>query len=79
VKPKLTPPGTERLKLKYDEPPSNFAFIFNLRHYAVAPEHMNTKALEQARREYVADKRVAMERRRQRMMAEEGVLALGAS
>ena len=32
IKPKLKPLGTERLKLKYDEPPSNFAFEFNLRH-----------------------------------------------
>jgi len=27
----LKAPGTSRLKLKYDEPPSNFAFNFNLR------------------------------------------------
>ena len=29
----MKPPGTKRLKLKYDEPPSNFAFKFNLRRY----------------------------------------------
>ena len=29
MKPKLKPPGTKRLKLQYDEPPSNFAFKFN--------------------------------------------------
>jgi len=28
--------GTKRLKLKYDEPPSNFAFIFGLRRYCQA-------------------------------------------
>ena len=33
-KPKLKPPGTKRLKLKYDELPSNFAFKFNLRRYS---------------------------------------------
>jgi hypothetical protein len=33
VKPKLKAPGTKRLKLKYDEPLSNFAFKFNLRRY----------------------------------------------
>ena len=29
-------PGTKRLELKYDEPPSNFAFKFNLRRYKMA-------------------------------------------
>ena len=29
----LKAPGTKRLKLKYDEPLSNFAFKFNLRRY----------------------------------------------
>ena len=33
IKPTLKPPGTQRLKLKYDEPLSNFAFKFNLRRY----------------------------------------------
>ena len=33
VKPTLKPPGTKRLKLKCDEPLSNFAFNFNLRRY----------------------------------------------
>ena len=32
-KPTLTAPGTKRLKLKCDEPLSNFAFKCNLRHY----------------------------------------------
>ena len=36
IKPTLKPPGTDRLKLKYDEPPSNFAFKFNLRRYSWA-------------------------------------------
>jgi hypothetical protein len=35
IKPTLKPPGTERLKLKYDEAPSKFAFKFNLRRYMV--------------------------------------------
>ena len=34
VKPTLKAPGTKRLKLKYDEPLSNFAFKFNVRRYA---------------------------------------------
>jgi len=34
MEPTLKPPGTERLKLNHDEPPSNFAFKFNLRRYA---------------------------------------------
>ena len=32
----LKAPGAKRLKLKYDEPLSNFAFNFNLRRYTVA-------------------------------------------
>ena len=35
IKPTLKVPGTERLKLKYDEPPSNLAFKINLRWYTV--------------------------------------------
>jgi len=34
ITPKLRAPGYERLKLKYDEPPSILAFNFNSRHYA---------------------------------------------
>jgi len=33
MKPMLKPPGTERLKLKYDELLSSFAFKFHLRRY----------------------------------------------
>ena len=33
MKPKLKPPGTERLKLRYDSLLSNSAFKFNLRRY----------------------------------------------
>ena len=33
IKPTVTAPGTERLKLKFDEPLSNFAFSFNLCRY----------------------------------------------
>ena len=33
IKPKLKPPGIKRLKLKYDELLSRFAFKFNLRRY----------------------------------------------
>jgi len=36
IKLKMNPPGTERLKLKYDDPLSNFAFRFNLRRYNTA-------------------------------------------
>ena len=32
-KPPLKAPETKRLTLKYDEPPSNFDFKFNLRRY----------------------------------------------
>jgi len=37
IKPKLKPPRTKRLRLKYDEVPSNFAFKFNLRRYNTGP------------------------------------------
>ena len=33
MKPMLKAPGTKRLKLYYDEPPSYYAFKFNLRRY----------------------------------------------
>jgi len=33
MEPMLKAPRTKRLKLQYDEPPSNFAFKFNLRRY----------------------------------------------
>jgi hypothetical protein len=36
MRPELTPPGTKRLKAKYDEPLSTFAFNFNLRRYILA-------------------------------------------
>jgi hypothetical protein len=35
LEPVLKAPGTIRLKLKHDAPLSNFAFIFNLRHYTL--------------------------------------------
>ena len=36
IKPRLKAPGKQLLKLKYDEPLSNFAFEFNLRCYTTA-------------------------------------------
>jgi hypothetical protein len=38
IKPTLKVPGTKRLKLDYDQPLSNFAVTFNLRHYTVAAD-----------------------------------------
>jgi hypothetical protein len=35
IKPALEAPGTKRLKPKCDQPPSTFAFNFNLRRYIV--------------------------------------------
>jgi len=35
MKPKLKPPGTKRLKLKYQELLSRFGFKYTLRRYAV--------------------------------------------
>jgi hypothetical protein len=36
MKPKLKPPGTKLLKLRYVEPLSDIAFKFNLRRYNMA-------------------------------------------
>jgi len=36
MKSELKAPGTKRLKLYYDDPPSNFAFKFNLRRFTWA-------------------------------------------
>jgi hypothetical protein len=36
MRPKLKPPGTERLKLKYEELLSKFGFNFNLRRCTVS-------------------------------------------
>jgi hypothetical protein len=36
IKPTLKPPGTKRLKLKYEELPLNFAFKFHSRRYTQA-------------------------------------------
>jgi len=49
----LKAPGMKCLKLQYDEPLSNFAFNFNLRHYVKViqgpgTEHALMKALMQA-------------------------------
>ena len=57
IKPKLKPPGTKRLKLKNDEPLSNFALKFNLRRYSKA----NDDEVEEAH--------VLVERHRQRCVA----------
>jgi hypothetical protein len=38
MKPTLTAPGSKRLRLKYDQLLSNFAFKFNLRRYNVAEQ-----------------------------------------
>jgi hypothetical protein len=37
MRPTLKAPGSKRLKLKYGEPLSNYAFNFNLRRYTSAP------------------------------------------
>jgi len=38
IKPTLKAPGTERLKLKYEEVLSNVGFKINLRRYSMEPE-----------------------------------------
>jgi len=45
IKPTLKAPGTKRLKLKCDEPLSNFAFNFKLRRYTMAPPSNVTDTL----------------------------------
>ena len=41
IKPKFNPPGTKRLKLKYDNSAFNFAFKFNLRRYTKEQMYRN--------------------------------------
>ena len=41
IKPTLKAPGTKRLKLKYDEPLSKFAFKFNLRRYSLVQHEVS--------------------------------------
>jgi len=43
IKPTFKAPGTKRLKLKYDESVSNFAFKFNLRRYNQERERLREK------------------------------------
>jgi hypothetical protein len=45
MKPMLKPPGTERLKLDFDELLSSFAFQFNLRRYNLGWHEPQDKAL----------------------------------
>ena len=45
IKPRLKAPGTERLKVNHDEPPSNDGFKFSLRRYdEETPSHFQKKA-----------------------------------
>ena len=55
MKPKLKPRGTERLKLEYDEPPSNFAFKFDLRRYIKADHASVLRRPEGVAAEWPAD------------------------
>ena len=51
IKPTLKAPRTERLKLKYDDPLSKFAFKFNLRRYIVGEMAlMRVRAPQQGQR-----------------------------
>ena len=45
IKPTLKAPGTERLKLKYEEQLSNFGFKFKFRRYSMATEHPSNVAI----------------------------------
>ena len=43
IKPNLTPPGTERLKLESDKLPSSFGFKFNLRRHHLVTVPLSVK------------------------------------
>jgi len=47
TKPMLNPPGTKRLKLKYDELLQSFAFNFDLRRYTEAGPARGSAQLEE--------------------------------
>ena len=60
IKPPLQAPGSKRLKLKCEEPLSNFAFKFNLRHYTqVGPSAAAAAAAAAARKAAATNKRKA--------------------
>jgi hypothetical protein len=43
MKPTMKASGTKRLTLSCDEPPSNFAFTFNLRRYTLESERVRKR------------------------------------
>ena len=45
IKPTLNAPGSERLKSKFENPLSNFAFEFNLRRYIQVTEWLDSNLL----------------------------------
>ena len=54
IKPTLKVPETKRLKLKYDEPLSSFAFHFNLRRYSEEHAGARQGPPENAQKKYTA-------------------------
>jgi len=50
IKPNLKPPGTKRLKLKYDTLLSNVAFKFNMRRYTLEGAAKQAEAARQSTR-----------------------------
>ena len=76
IKRTLKAPGINRLKLQYDEPPSNFALCFNLSRYTSASPTMTTTttmippvALRQARLRF---RRALLDSRRARLDSRQG-------
>jgi len=47
IRPTLKLPGTKRLKLKHDEPLSNFYFKFNLRRYSKIRKYVSCEIEEE--------------------------------
>jgi hypothetical protein len=64
MKPMLKAPGTKRLKLKYDQPLSSFAFNFNFRRYTM-------EAVAAAEKDQVGQGSKYVNRRRRRSLLAE--------
>ena len=73
IKPTLKAPGIELLKLKFDEPLSNFAFKFNLRRYSTErswPPRWGRRRRGRRRRRRRGRPRACSRRRRRRRRLE---------
>ena len=72
--PRLKAPGTERLELNYDEPPSNLAFKFKLRRYNEVGDPWRKRPDPRRRSEAFISKEYRFQVRRCRLTVSKPVL-----